>query len=440
MTKKSKNKKQPKVLSIVGVPFIYDQAQMERVEKDIVDNYGGDVFKAFLQHPFVDIHTDKKGIYIGEKRGQYPFEKVYDNLYAYIFWTKNSKLVSEFAHQMVEQKPSMIKRYPELIRWARAQVVNMVAQQYGMPSICNVPEPQTERIDDTTTVIERYGGHVTDELSSIAIELSKAGAPDTVIYDIISNTCDKTDAVIAQQKETIGNYIEQNNLIPAEVEDKFVNAQQHHHDCHCGHCEERSTATNQQAAYTREETTMEKKLKFATIRFVNVNGEAKVEHCEKEFVDGSKEVFDVNKEAEARNAAIVAVNQNIDAQNQQPTTIDVEPSSVQIIPQETNVAAFTAPEEHTVTCGDFDDFDTLVQKESDIMAAMDNAPVGIPMPMGNTAPHPNMAPQYPQQAMLSGVGFNYGDPSSAGFPQMTAPYGRAPMVQNIPMYRGSGNF
>lgn len=183
---------------------------------------------------------------------------------------------------------------------------------------------------------------------------------------------------------------------------------------------------------------MEKKLKFATIRFVNVNGEAKVEHCEKEFVNGSKEVFDVNEEAKARNAAIVNVNQSIDAQNQQPTTI--EATSVQIMPQETNVAAFTAPEEQTITCGDFDDFDTLVQKETDIVAAMDNSPVGIPTPMGNSAPHPNMAPQYPQQNMLSGVGFNYGDPSSAGFPQMNAPYGRAPMVQNIPMYRGSGNF
>ena len=240
MSKKSnKNKKQPKVSSIVGVPFIYDQAQMERVEKDIVDNYGGDVFKAFLKHPYVDIHTDKQGIYVGEKRGQYPFKKVYDNLYAYLFWTKNSQLVNDVAHQMVEKKPSMIKRYPELIRWARAQVLNMVADQYGIQPICNIPEPQTERIDDATTIIERYGGRVSDELSTIAIELSKAGAPDTVIYDIVSNTCDKIDTVIAQQKETIGNYIEQNNLISEEVEDTFTHAQEHHHDCHCAHCEER---------------------------------------------------------------------------------------------------------------------------------------------------------------------------------------------------------
>lgn len=433
MSKKSnKNKKQPKVSSIVGVPFIYDQAQMERVEKDVVDNYGGDVFKAFLQHPYVDIHTDKQGIYVGEKRGQYPFKKVYDNLYAYLFWTKNSQLVNDVAHQMVEKKPSMIKRYPELIRWARAQVLNMVANQYGMQPICNIPEPQTERIDDATTIIERYGGRVSDELSTIAIELSKAGAPDTVIYDIVSNTCDKIDAVIAQQKETIGNYIEQNNLISEEVEDTFTHAQEHHHDCHCAHCEERSTATNQ-AAYTREEAKMEKKLKFATIRFVNVNGEAKVEYCEKEFVDGSKEVIDVNKEAEARNNATVN-------QTQQSTNVE---AVQQIIPQEINEAAFTAPEEPTVTCGDFDDFNILVQKESDIMAAMDDdTPVGIPMPMGNPAPHPNMVSQYPQypQQMLYNVGFNYGDPSSVGFPYMSAPYGRAPMVQNIPMYRGSGNF
>ena len=74
------------------------------------------------------------------------------------------------------------------------------------------------------------------------------------------------------------------------------------------------------------------------------------------------------------------------------------------------------------------------------MAAIDDdTPVGIPMSMGNPAPHPNMVSQYPQQ-MLYNVGFNYGDPSSVGFPYMNAPYGRAPMVQNIPMYRGSGNF
>ena len=152
----SKNsQKQPKVMSIVGVPFIYDAAQMERVQMDIVENYGGDVFKAFLQHPYEDIHSDKQGIYAGEKRGQYPFEKVYENLYAYAFWSKNAKLAFKISHQMIEKKPSMIKRYPELIRWARAQVLNMIAQQYGMQPICNVPEPQTERIEDTAAVIEQ---------------------------------------------------------------------------------------------------------------------------------------------------------------------------------------------------------------------------------------------------------------------------------------------
>ena len=424
---KNSQSKQPKVMTIVGVPFIFDEVHMKRVNEDIVENYGGDVFKAFLQHPYEDIHSDKQGLYVGEKRGQYPFEKVYENLYAYAFWTKNFKLALEISHQMIEKKPSMIKRYPELIRWARAQVLNMVAQQYGMQPICNVPEPQTERIEDTAAVIEQYGGHVADELSTIAIELSKAGAPDTVIYDIVSNTCNKIDAIITQQKGTIGNYIKQNNLIPAEVEEKFAEAQQHH-DCHCGHCEEKSTAVNQ-AAYTKEEVPMAKKVKTATIRFTNTNGEAKIAYCEKNYEDGSKDVFDVNKQE----AAPVAKKVNV--QSQQPVINTV---SEQIIPQEDNVAAFTAPKEHTVTCGDFDDFDTLVKKESDIMAQLDdNGPIGIPMPMGNNAPHPNMAPQYPQPNMMYGYGFNYGDPSRAGFPQMSVPYA---MAQNIPMYRGSGNF
>ena len=383
---KNSQSKQPKVMTIVGVPFIFDEVYMKRVNEDIVENYGGDVFKAFLQHPYEDIHSDKQGLYVGEKRGQYPFEKVYENLYAYAFWTKNFKLALEISHDMIEKKPSMIKRYPELIRWARAQVLNMVAQQYGMQPICNVPEPQTERIEDTAAVIEQYGGHVADELSTIAIELSKAGAPDTVIYDIVSNTCNKIDAIITQQKGTIGNYIKQNNLIPAEVEEKFAEAQQHH-DCHCGHCEEKSTAVNQ-AAYTKEEVPMAKKVKTATIRFTNTNGEAKIAYCEKNYEDGSKDVFDVNKQE----AAPVAKKVNV--QSQQPVINTV---SEQIIPQEDNVAAFTAPKEHTVTCGDFDDFDTLVKKESDIMAQLDdNGPIGIPMPMGNNAPHPNLAPQYPQ--------------------------------------------
>ena len=426
MSKNSRSK-QPKVMTIVGVPFIFDEVYMKRVNEDIVENYGGDVFKAFLQHPYEDIHSDKQGLYVGEKRGQYPFEKVYENLYAYAFWTKNFKLALEISHDMIEKKPSMIKRYPELIRWARAQVLNMVAQQYGMQPICNVPEPQTERIEDTAAVIEQYGGHVADELSTIAIELSKAGAPDTVIYDIVSNTCNKIDAIITQQKGTIGNYIKQNNLIPAEVEEKFAEAQQHH-DCHCGHCEEKSTAVNQ-AAYTKEEVPMAKKVKTATIRFTNTNGEAKIAYCEKNYEDGSKDVFDVNKQE----AAPVAKKVNV--QSQQPVINTV---SEQIIPQEDSVAAFTAPKEHTVTCGDFDDFDTLVKKESDIMAQLDdNGPIGIPMPMGNNAPHPNMAPQYPQPNMMYGYGFNYGDPSRAGFPQMSVPYA---MAQNIPMYRGSGNF
>ena len=425
---KNSQSKQPKVMTIVGVPFIFDEVHMKRVNEDIVENYGGDVFKAFLQHPYEDIHSDKQGLYAGEKRGQYPFEKVYENLYAYAFWTKNFKLALEISHDMIEKKPSMIKRYPELIRWARAQVLNMVAQQYGMQPICNVPEPQTERIEDTAAVIEQYGGHVADELSTIAIELSKAGAPDTVIYDIVSNTCNKMDAIITQQKGTIGNYIKQNNLIPAEVEEKFAEAQQHQHDCHCGHCEEKSTAVNQ-AAYTKEEVPMAKKVKTATIRFTNTNGEAKIAYCEKNYEDGSKDVFDVNKQA----AAPVAKKVNV--QSQQPVINTV---SEQIIPQEDSVAAFTAPKEHTVTCGDFDDFDTLVKKESDIMAQLDdNGPIGIPMPMGNNAPHPNMAPQYPQPNMMYGYGFNYGDPSRAGFPQMSVPYA---MAQNIPMYRGSGNF
>ena len=424
---KNSQSKQPKVMTIVGVPFIFDEVYMKRVNEDIVENYGGDVFKAFLQHPYEDIHSDKQGLYVGEKRGQYPFEKVYENLYAYAFWTKNFKLALEISHDMIEKKPSMIKRYPELIRWARAQVLNMVAQQYGMQPICNVPEPQTERIEDTAAVIEQYGGHVADELSTIAIELSKAGAPDTVIYDIVSNTCNKIDAIITQQKGTIGNYIKQNNLIPAEVEEKFAEAQQHH-DCHCGHCEEKSTAVNQ-AAYTKEEVPMAKKVKTATIRFTNTNGEAKIAYCEKNYEDGSKDVFDVNKQE----AAPVAKKVNV--QSQQPVINTV---SEQIIPQEDSVAAFTAPKEHTVTCGDFDDFDTLVKKESDIMAQLDdNGPIGIPMPMGNNAPHPNMAPQYPQPNMMYGYGFNYGDPSRAGFPQMSVPYA---MAQNIPMYRGSGNF
>ena len=424
---KNSQSKQPKVMTIVGVPFIFDEVYMKRVNEDIVENYGGDVFKAFLQHPYEDIHSDKQGLYVGEKRGQYPFEKVYENLYAYAFWTKNFKLALEISHDMIEKKPSMIKRYPELIRWARAQVLNMVAQQYGMQPICNVPEPQTERIEDTAAVIEQYGGHVADELSTIAIELSKAGAPDTVIYDIVSNTCNKIDAIITQQKGTIGNYIKQNNLIPAEVEEKFAEAQQHH-DCHCGHCEEKSTAVNQ-AAYTKEEVPMAKKVKTATIRFTNTNGEAKITYCEKNYEDGSKDVFDVNKQE----AAPVAKKVNV--QSQQPVINTV---SEQIIPQEDNVAAFTAPKEHTVTCGDFDDFDTLVKKESDIMAQLDDdGPIGIPMPMGNNAPHPNMAPQYPQPNMMYGYGFNYGDPSRAGFPQMSVPYA---MAQNIPMYRGSGNF
>lgn len=425
----SKNsQKQPKVMSIVGVPFIYDAAQMERVQMDIVENYGGDVFKAFLQHPYEDIHSDKQGIYAGEKRGQYPFEKVYENLYAYAFWTKNAKLAFKISHQMIEKKPSMIKRYPELIRWARAQVLNMIAQQYGMQPICNAPEPQTERIEDTAAVIEQYGGHVADELSTIAIELSKAGAPDTVIYDIVSNTCNKIDAIIMQQKGTIVNYIKQNNLIPKEVEEKFAEAE-HHHDCHCSQCEEKSTVVNQ-AAYTKEEAPMAKKVKTATIRFTNVNGEAKIAYCEKNYEDGSKDVFDANK--------LAPVTKKVNVQSQQPVINTV---SEQIIPQENSVAAFTAPtapKEHTVTCGDFDDFDILVKKESDIMAQMDDdGPIGIPMPMGNTAPHPNMAPQYAQPNMMYGYGFNYGDPSRAGFPQMSVPYA---MAQNIPMYRGSGNF
>ena len=416
---KISQRKQPKVMTIAGVPFIFDEVHMERVNEDIMKNYGGDVFKAFLNHPYEDIHSDKQGIYAGEKRGQYPFEKVYENLYAYAFWTKNAKLAFEISHQMIEKKPSMIKRYPELIRWARAQVLNMIAQQYGMQPICNVPEPQTERIEDTAAVIEQYGGHVADELSTIAIELSKAGAPDTVIYDIVSNTCNKIDAIIAQQKGTIVNYIKQNNLIPAEVEEKFAEAE-HHHDCHCSQCEEKSTVVNQ-AAYTKEEAPMEKKVKTATIRFTNVNGEAKIAYCEKNYEDGSKDVFDANKK--------------VNVQSQQPVINTV---SEQIIPQEDSVAAFTAPKEHTVTCGDFDDFDILVKKESDIMAQMDDdGPIGIPMPMGNTAPHPNMAPQYAQPNMMYGYGFNYGDPSRAGFPQMSVPYA---MAQNIPMYRGSGNF
>ena len=416
---KNSQRKQPKVMTIAGVPFIFDEVHMERVNEDIMKNYGGDVFKAFLNHPYEDIHSDKQGIYVGEKRGQYPFEKVYENLYAYAFWTKNAKLAFEISHQMIEKKPSMIKRYPELIRWARAQVLNMIAQQYGMQPICNVPEPQTERIEDTAAVIEQYGGHVADELSTIAIELSKAGAPDTVIYDIVSNTCNKIDAIIAQQKGTIVNYIKQNNLIPAEVEEKFAEAE-HHHDCHCSQCEEKSTVVNQ-AAYTKEEAPIAKKVKTATIRFTNVNGEAKIAYCEKNYEDGSKDVFDANKK--------------VNVQSQQPVINTV---SEQIIPQEDSVAAFTAPKEHTVTCGDFDDFDILVKKESDIMAQMDDdGPIGIPMPMGNTAPHPNMAPQYAQPNMMYGYGFNYGDPSRAGFPQMSVPYA---MAQNIPMYRGSGNF
>ena len=429
MSKKSQNKKQPKVMTIVGVPFIFDEAHMKQVEVDIMENYGGDVFKAFLNHPYEDIHSDKQGIYVGEKRGQYPFEKVYENLYAYAFWAKNAKLALKISHQMIEKKPSMIKRYPELIRWARAQILNMIAQQYGMQPICNVPEPQTERIDDTVAVIEQYGGHVADELSTIAIELSKAGAPDTVIYDIVSNTCNKIDAIIMQQKGTIGNYIKQNNLIPKEVEEKFAEAQ-HHHDCHCSQCEEKPTAVNQ-AAYTKEEVPMAKKVKTATIRFTNVNGEAKIAYCEKNYEDGSKDVFDANK------PATVPVTNEVNVQSQQPVINTV---SEQIIPQENSVAAFTAPtapKENTVTCGDFDDFDTLVKKESDIMAQMDDdGPIGIPMPMGNTAPHPN-APQYGQPNMTYGYGFNYGDPSSAGFPQTSVPYA---MAQNIPMYRGSGNF
>ena len=426
---KNSQSKQPKVMTIVGVPFIFDEVHMTRVNEDIVENYGGDVFKAFLQHPYEDIHSDKQGLYVGEKRGQYPFEKVYENLYAYAFWAKNAKLALEISHDMIEKKPSMIKRYPELIRWARAQVLNMIAQQYGMQPICNVPEPQTERIDDTVAVIEQYGGHVADELSTIAIELSKAGAPDTVIYDIVSNTCNKIDAIIMQQKGTIGNYIKQNNLIPKEVEEKFAEAQ-HHHDCHCSQCEEKPTAVNQ-AAYTKEEVPMAKKVKTATIRFTNVNGEAKIAYCEKNYEDGSKDVFDANKPATA------PVTKEVNVQSQQPVINTV---SEQIIPQESSVAAFTAPtapKENTVTCGDFDDFDTLVKKESDIMAQMDDdGPIGIPMPMGNTAPHPN-APQYGQPNMTYGYGFNYGDPSSAGFPQMNVPYA---MAQNIPMYRGSGNF
>ena len=416
---KNSQRKQPKVMTIAGVPFIFDEVHMERVNEDIMKNYGGDVFKAFLNHPYEDIHSDKQGIYVGEKRGQYPFEKVYENLYAYAFWTKNAKLAFEISHQMIEKKPSMIKRYPELIRWARAQVLNMIAQQYGMQPICNVPEPQTERIEDTAAVIEQYGGHVADDLSTIAIELNKAGAPDTVIYDIVSNTCNKIDAIIAQQKGTIVNYIKQNNLIPAEVEEKFAEAE-HHHDCHCSQCEEKSTVVNQ-AAYTKEEAPMEKKVKTATIRFTNVNGEAKIAYCEKNYEDGSKDVFDANKK--------------VNVQSQQPVINTV---SEQIIPQEDSVAAFTAPKEHTVTCGDFDDFDILVKKESDLMPQMDDdGPIGIPMPMGNTAPHPNMAPQYAQPNMMYGYGFNYGDPSRAGFPQMSVPYA---MAQNIPMYRGSGNF
>ena len=102
--------KQPKVMTIVGVPFIFDEVYMKRVNEDIVENYGGDVFKAFLQHPYEDIHSDKQGLYAGEKRGQYPFEKVYENLYAYAFWAKNFKLALEISHDMIEKKPSMIKR------------------------------------------------------------------------------------------------------------------------------------------------------------------------------------------------------------------------------------------------------------------------------------------------------------------------------------------
>ena len=42
---KNSQSKQPKVMTIVGVPFIFDEVHMKQVNEDIVENYGGDVSK-----------------------------------------------------------------------------------------------------------------------------------------------------------------------------------------------------------------------------------------------------------------------------------------------------------------------------------------------------------------------------------------------------------
>lgn len=215
-----------KLPMVVGLRYLDNNDMRVRIVTDIENTYHGDLFKAYIDHPYLQIKSDDKGYYVGEYRGQYPDDKIYENLYAIIFWNHNLDIYNYYIHQMMEQKPSCMNDTKVILKtqaWARTQALKYIAKEMGSDlKIEEVPEPQTSPILDACSAVGAFQNELPQRLSFLYHELYNAKVPGKIVYDYINSIQYGTSVAIAQSTDSFISYIAQNNIVPPDVLQKLA--------------------------------------------------------------------------------------------------------------------------------------------------------------------------------------------------------------------------
>ena len=178
-----------------------------RMENIVRDKYNNDYFLAMINNPRVKINRDKNGFFAGDKRGEYPEESLWDNLYAYFFWEHHKTRVQQYIDSYIADHPSAAEKIAAVYQWARELVCNEEANHHGMGNISEVHTPEFDPLNDAGITADRFGEYTGEQLMAIVQKMAMNYAPPEVINQTINNVCEQIDNVISECMYSIDQFI-----------------------------------------------------------------------------------------------------------------------------------------------------------------------------------------------------------------------------------------
>lgn len=203
-----------------GVACIYpadyeEYDVMSIIVHKVRDEYGT-YENAIVHHPVQPINSDDQGLYLGEKRGDFPADQIWNNLYAYAYW-KNPRQKNEvkaIVDEWCTIHPSSKEKISLVYDYARAIVLNARFQKLGMNYECPVTEPWYDKLHDIVGGIENFGDFVGQRMMSVVECMIKNGAPDSIIEQTVDGLCERINNNISEtltQIEEFAKSIQQNH-------------------------------------------------------------------------------------------------------------------------------------------------------------------------------------------------------------------------------------